>query len=184
MTDIDDVFDDAKDAALDFVNGEDRSVGHVLLGVAVTAGFALAATFLAQKALTPRLSAEDLRSGARPVTERPRGPMSMIVPAVFSATSLSAVRVWNAPSQPRRNAALGLWAATQAVNALWLAARPAGRVLQIGAAMASAGLAAAFAHEARRLDPDAGKLAAPIGGGTRVLNTLDRKVDEARATLH
>ena len=184
MTDIDDVFDDAKDAALDFVNGEDRSVGHVLLGVAVTAGFALAATFLAQKALSPRLSTDDLKSGARPVTERPRGAMSMIVPAVFSATSLSAVRVWNAPSQPRRNAALTLWAATQAVNALWLAARPAGRVFQISAAMASAGLAAAFAHEARRLDPDAGKLASPIGGATRALNTIDRKVDEARATLH
>ncbi|MGQ3039768.1 MAG: tryptophan-rich sensory protein [Brevundimonas sp.] len=184
MTDIDDVFDDARDAALDFVNGEDRSIGHVLLGVAVTAGFALAATFLAQKALSPRISATDLRNGARPVTERPRGAMSMIVPAVFSATSLSAVRVWNAPAQPRRNAALGLWAATQAVNALWLAARPAGRALQIGAAMASAGLAAAFAHEARRLDPDAGKMAAPIGGGTRLMNAIDRKVDEIRPTVH
>ena len=184
MTDIDDVFDDVQDAATGFLNAEDRSLGHVLLGVAVTAGFALAATLLAQKALSPRLSAADLRNGARPVTERPRGAMSMIVPAVFSATSLSAVRVWNAPSQPRRNAALTLWAATQAVNALWLAARPAGRGLQIGAAMASAGLAAAFAHEARRLDPDAGKLAAPIGGGTRMLNAIDRKADEARATMH
>lgn len=184
MTDIDDVFDDARDAALDFVNGEDRSVGHVLLGVAVTAGFALAATFLAQRAMRPRLSAAEIASGARPVTERPRGAMSMIVPAVFSATSLSAVRVWNAPSQPRRNAALGLWAATQAVNAIWLAARPAGRALQIGAAMASAGLAAAFAHEARRLDPEAGKMAAPIGGGTRVLNAIDRKVNEVRPTVH
>lgn len=184
MTDIDSVFDDVQDAATEFLNAEDRSMGHVLLGVAVTAGFALVATVLAQKALSPRLSADDLKSGARPVTERPRGAMSMIVPAVFSATSLSAVRVWNAPSQPRRNAALTLWAATQAVNALWLAARPAGRVLQIGAAMASAGLAAAFAHEARRLDPDAGKLAAPIGGGTRMLNAIDRKADEARATMH
>ena len=184
MTDIDDVFDDVQDAATGFLNAEDRSLGHVLLGVVVTAGFALAATLLAQKALSPRLSAADLRNGARPVTERPRGAMSMIVPAVFSATSLSAVRVWNAPSQPRRNAALTLWAATQAVNALWLAARPAGRGLQIGAAMASAGLAAAFAHEARRLDPDAGKMAAPIGGGTRMLNAIDRKVDESRATVH
>ena len=184
MTDIDDFVDDARDAALDFVNGEERSLGHVVLGVAVTAGFALAATFLAQRALTPRISAEDRRNGARPVTERPRGAMSMIVPAVFSATSLSAVRVWNAPSQGRRTAALSLWAATQAVNALWLAARPAGRGLQIAAAMASAGLAAAFAHEARKLDPDAGKLASPIGGGTRVMNAIGRRVDDDRATVH
>lgn len=184
MTDIDDFMDDARDAAVDFVNGEDRSLGHVLLGVAVTAGFALAATWLANRALSPRLSARDIHSGARPVTDRPRGAMSMIVPAVFSATSLSAVRVWNAPAQPRRSAALGLWAATQAVNALWLAARPAGRALQIGAAMASAGLAAAFAHEARRLDAGAGKLASPIGGGTRVMNAIDRKVSDDRSTVH
>ena len=184
MTDIGDFVDDARDAALDFVNGEEREIGHVVLGVVVTAGFALAATLLANKALQPRLSAADIRSGARPVTERPRGAMSMIVPAVFSATSLSAVRVWNAPGQPRRNTALILWAATQAVNALWLASRPAGRGLQIGAAMASAGLAAAFAHEARKLDPDAGKLASPIGQGTRVMNAIQRKVSDDHRTVH
>jgi hypothetical protein len=70
MTDIGDFVDDARDAALDFVNGEEREIGHVVLGVVVTAGFALAATLLANKALQPRLSAADIRSGARPVTER------------------------------------------------------------------------------------------------------------------
>ncbi|MGV9008530.1 tryptophan-rich sensory protein [Brevundimonas sp.] len=184
MTDIADFVDDARDAALDFVNGEDRDMGHVILGVVVTAGFALAATLLANKALQPRLSAADIRSGARPVTERPRGAMSMIVPAVFSATSLSAVRVWNAPKNPRRTGALTLWAATQVVNALWLAARPAGRGLQIAAAMASAGMAAAFAHEARKLDEGAGKLASPIGGGTRIMNKVQDKLSDDHRTVH
>lgn len=184
MTDIGDFVDDARDAALDFVNANEDEIGHVLLGVVVTAGFALAATFLANKALQPKLSAADIRSGARPVTERPRGAMSMIVPAVFSATSLSAVRVWNGPKTPRRTGTLALWAATQVVNAIWLASRPAGRGLQIGAAMASAGLAAAFAHEARKLDPAAGKLAAPIGGATRMMNKVQDKVSDDHRTVH
>lgn len=184
MTDIGDFVEDARDAALDFVNANEDEIGHVLLGVVVTAGFALAATFLANKALQPRLSAADVRKGARPVTERPRGAMSMIVPAVFSATSLSAVRVWNGPKNPRRTGTLALWAATQVVNAIWLASRPAGRGLQIGAAMASAGLAAAFAHEARKLDPAAGKLAAPIGGATRVMNKVQDKLSDDHRTVH
>jgi hypothetical protein len=45
--------------------------------------------------------------------------------------------------------------------------------------MASAGLAAAFAHEARRVDVGAGKLAAPFGATTRIANRV-----EDRATLH
>jgi tryptophan-rich sensory protein len=184
MTDIADFVDDARDAALDFVNGDERDMGHVVLGVVVTAGFALAATFLANKALQPRLSASDIRSGARPVTERPRGAMSMIVPAVFSATSLSAVRVWNGPKSQRRTGTLALWAATQVVNAIWLAARPAGRGFQIAAAMASAGMAAAFAHEARKLDEGAGKMAAPIGGATRLMNKVEDKLSDDHRTVH
>ena len=44
--------------------------------------------------------------------------------ARFTATTLSARRVWNAPALPGRNRTLGLWALAQGVNALWLAARP------------------------------------------------------------
>lgn len=181
MTDIGDFVEDARDAALDLVNADRDEIGHVVLGVVVTAGFALAATFLANKALQPRL---DIRSGARPVTERPRGAMSMIVPAVFSATSLSAVRVWNGPKSKHRTGTLALWAATQVVNAIWLAARPAGRGFQIAAAMASAGMAAAFAHEARKLDEGAGKMASPIGGATRLMNKVEEKLSDDHRTVH
>lgn len=103
--------------------------------------------------------------------------MSLILPAVYSVTTLSAVRVWNAPSRPERTAALGLWAAAQALNAVWIAMRPASRGLQIAAAMSSAGLAAAFAHEARKLDERAGKLASPTGGRVRLANLIQRKAD-------
>jgi benzodiazapine receptor len=184
MTDIDAAIDDARDAAVDFLNSEGRSPGHVALGFVVTAGFALLATALATGALRPpQRTAKQIRRGAGPVLERPRGTLSLLLPAVFSATTLSAVRVWNAPSHPGRTAAIGLWAAAQAVNALWLGVRPATRGLQILAAMSSAGLAAAFAYEARRVDTGAGKLAAPTGVGVRVANRVERAV-EHHPTLH
>jgi benzodiazapine receptor len=49
--------------------------------------------------------------------------------------------------------------------------------------MSSAGMAAAFAHEARKVDVNAGKLAAPIGAGVRLANVAQKRVDE-QPTLH
>jgi tryptophan-rich sensory protein len=181
MASIDNALDDARDAATDFLNAEGRHPGHVALGVALTVGFALAATLFASRAVTPR--PRQLADDDAPITERPRGPLSLILPAVFSVTTLSAVRVWNAPASRERGLAMGLWAAAQALNAVWIAMRPAGRALQIGAAMSSAGMAAAFAHEARKIDARAGKLAAPVGGSTHMANLVQKKA-EGRATVH
>jgi translocator protein len=181
MTDIDEVLDDARDAATGFLNAEGRDASHVLLGLAVTVGFALAATAFASRSVRPdprRLSSDDA-----PITERPRGSLSFILPAVFSATTLSAVRVWNAPRARERTMAMALWAGAQALNAVWIAMRPAGRGMQIAAAMSSAGLAAAFAHEARKLDARAGKLAAPVGGQVAFANILQKKAEQ-QATVH
>ena len=81
---------------------------------------------------------------------------------------------------------MGLWVAAQTVNAIWLGLRPSSMARQEIAAMSSAGLAAAFAHEARKLDEGAGKMAAPIGSGVRIGNFLHRKADTASGgrTLH
>ena len=181
MTTIDDAFDDAQDSATSFLNAEGRGAGHVALGVAVTVGFALAATIFARQTIRPH--PQTLADDDAPITERPRGPLSLILPAVFSVTTLSAVRVWNAPRARERNLAMGLWAAAQALNAVWIALRPASRGLQIAAAMSSAGLAAAFAHEARKLDARAGKLAAPTGGSVAMANIVQKQAD-ARPTVH
>ena len=184
MTDIDERIDDVREAAADFLNADGRSTGHVALGIVATVGFALLATALASGAIKPpRRTAAQLRDGDAPVAERPRGAFSLILPAVFSATTLSAVRVWNAPSNATRTSAMVLWAGAQTINALWIALRPASRGMQIAAAMTSAGLAAAFAHEARRLDHEAGKIAAPSGLGVHLLNRLDRKVAQ-QPTVH
>lgn len=185
MTDIDDTIDDVREAAVEFLNAGERSASHVALGIVATAGFALLATALAGGVIKPpRRTRAQLRDGAAPVTERPRGAFSLVLPAVFSATTLSAVRVWNAPARPERTAAMLLWAGAQAVNAVWIALRPASRGMQIAAAMTSAGLAAAFAHEARKLDPTAGKLANPTGRGVSFANAVDRKAEAVQPTVH
>jgi tryptophan-rich sensory protein len=181
MASIDDALDDAREAATDFLNAEGRDARHVLLGVALTVGFALAATAFASRTVRPR--PRYLAEDDAPITERPRGPLSLILPAVFSVTTLSAVRVWNAPPARERTVAMTLWAGAQALNAVWIALRPAGRAMQIAAAMSSAGLAAAFAHEARKLDARAGKLAAPSGGGVHLANMVQKKA-EGRPTVH
>lgn len=174
---IEDALDTARDQAADFLNAEGRDWTHVALGLALTAGFALAATTAASKLIRPqpRRALQPL-GGDAPITERPRGPISLILPAMFSATTLSAVRVWNAPARPERRTAMALWIAAQAVSAVWLAVRPTRLTTQIAAAMSSAGLAAAFAHEARKLDPAAGKLASPTGRGVRLANRAEARL--------
>jgi len=184
MTDIDDVFDDISDRATELLNSEGRSTGHVVAGIVVTVGFALLATAIASSSLKPRRTMKNVRDRAAPVMERPRGAFSLILPAVFSATTLSAVRVWNAPTSRERSLAMGLWFAAQTINALWLGLRPSSMGGQIAGAMTSSGLAAAFAFEARKLDDGAGKMAAPTGVGVRVANFLGRKTEETtRATM-
>ncbi len=185
MTDINDTLDDVREAAADFLNAGERSASHVALGILATAGFALFATAIASGAIKPpRRTAAQLRDRAAPVAERPRGAFSLILPAVFSATTLSAVRVWNAPSNKTRTSAMILWTGAQAINAAWIALRPASRGMQIAAAMTSAGLAAAFAHEARKLDPTAGKLANPTARGVSFANVIDRKAEASQSTVH
>jgi len=181
MPTIDETIDGAREATVGFLNAHEREAGHVLLGVAVTVGFALAATFFARKTISPH--PRHLGEDDAPITERPRGPLSLILPAVFSVTTLSAVRVWNAPAARERNVAMGLWAAAQALNAVWIALRPASRGLQIAAAMSSAGMAAAFAHEARKLDARAGKLAAPAGASVAIANMVTGK-SRSQPTVH
>ncbi|CAN5367081.1 tryptophan-rich sensory protein [soil metagenome] len=186
MTDIDDVFDDMSERASELLNAEGRSGVHVATGIVLTVGFALLATAIASGSIKPKRTLKHVRDRAAPVTEKPQGAFSLILPAVFSATTLSAVRVWNAPTSRERSLAMGLWFAAQTVNAVWLGLRPSSMRSQIAAAMSSAGLAAAFAFEARKLDEGAGKIAAPIGAGTRVANFIQRKTGQATEgrTLH
>ena len=178
---------DVRDLADEFLNSNDRSTGHVVLGVGLMVGAALMAASVAARAARP--SRDPLPSGARATIERPKSPLSVALPALFSATTLSAIRIWNAPQGPTRTSALAYWGVAQAVNALWLAVRPRNMVGQMLAAMTSAGVTAAYAHEARKLDRRAGVIAAPQGRGVGLVNIVGDRLKHLRAspptaTLH
>lgn len=146
MEEIEDLLDTARDKADELLNIGNRDMSHVLTGALLTAGFALAVTVLARE-IAPDQTPKTF--GRRMKSEVKAG--NWLMPAVFSANTMSAIRVWNSPARKGRVGAMGLWALAQTANAWWLAARPQNRWSQIGAAMASAGLAAAFAYEARKL---------------------------------
>lgn len=162
MEEIKDLLDSARNQAETFLNVGQRNWGHVALGVVLAAGFTVSVTYLAKDVVPDRR--------ARPALSTAKRPMklgNLILPAVFSSNTVSALRVWNAPAGQRRLLAMGLWAASQAANAWWLAARPTRLWPQIGAAMASSGLATAFAYEAQRLNPTASmrrKAGRPVSG--------------------
>lgn len=184
MTTLDDMIEDVADQATGLLNSEGRSASHVAFGILLTVGFAIAATTLATRAQSPRPTIKSLRRNEHPVVEKPRGAFSLILPAVFSATTLSAVRVWNAPASPERSTAMGLWFLAQTINAIALGLRPTSMRNQVAAAASSAALAAAFAYEARKLDHDAGKMASPSGIGVKVANFFGRKTERISHTLH
>ena len=126
------MLDQAREAVEGYFNSDGRSGRHILLGLVVTAGAAVAASALAARAAPPVAAEDDEREGA--YIERARGAISIILPALASAATISALRVWNAPQSAARSTALRLWLGAQAVNALWLGVRPrrmAGQMLAL-----------------------------------------------------
>lgn len=69
--------------------------------------------------------------------------MKAIWPSLFSATTLAALRVWNAPASRERTRARGFWGVLQASNLLFSALKPRSQSGQVTAALATAGLTAA-----------------------------------------
>jgi len=146
--------DKAQDKATEALNAEGRSASHVALG----AGIAVA--LIAVTAALSARRAPALAPGGEPV----RHPMAKAVwPAVFSMTTVAALRVWNAPASRARSQALGWWAVLQGSNLVMTLWRPTGRAGQVVAATATAGLTAMYAHVAAEVDQKAAAVAAPGG---------------------
>lgn len=108
-------------------------------------------------------------AATRPVPPAPGAPAShhpllrALVPAMVSATALAAMRIWNAPASAARTRALSLWGALQGLNLLWLLLRPKDKVTQVLAALSTAGMTAACAHAAAKVDEKAANIVAPTG---------------------
>lgn len=148
------ILDEGKDKLRDSLNADGRSVSHVATGVALCAALI---------AITAGLSValpQPVAPGAKPS----RHPFARALwPALFSVTTLAALRVWNAPSSPQRSRALGFWGVLQASNLAMSLWRPKDRTGQVVAAATTAALTAAYAHSAAYVDEKAAKLTAPTG---------------------
>lgn len=168
------VLERAQDKVEETLNAEGRSVRHVALGLLICAAAIGATTAIA--AVRPQPTAP----GAPP--ERRSSPMRAVWPALFSVTTLAAIRVWNAPSSPARTRALGVWGGLQGLNALWMALRPRDRPTQIAAALTTAGMTALYARTAARVDQKAAGMVAPTGWMS--LAGLFAARPQTSATLH
>lgn len=144
----------ANEKIAEAINAEHRSLGHVAIGAGVC---------LALIAVTAALSVSG-RQAPAPGAKPSRHPLvKAIWPSLFSVTTLAALRVWNAPASRERARALGFWGVLQASNLLFSALKPRSQSGQVTAALATAGLTAAYAHAASYVDPKAAALSAPTG---------------------
>ncbi|WP_269715905.1 tryptophan-rich sensory protein [Caulobacter sp. NIBR2454] len=156
--------DTAQDKLEDQLNSHGRGAGHVAIGVAVCAAIASGTALIALKRTPPAGPAEQA-AATDGVTVKPSKPtLSLLLPTLFSLSSLSALRIWNAPSSPRRTRALALWGVMQAVNAALVWAAPKRRSAQLVGAVATASITAAYAETAKRIDTKAAGMVAPYAG--------------------
>jgi translocator protein len=153
------LLDDAQDHIEETLNAEGRSAAHVALGVLICLGAVAASALIAHRSEPDEFQrAMEKEAGAG------KNRFAHVWPALFSITTLAALRVWNAPGSPSRTRALTLWGASQALNGAWMAASPQNRLLQTMGGLATALLTAAYAREARKVDQKAGGMATPAAG--------------------
>lgn len=176
------LLDKAQDRLEATLNAEGRSGGHVALGVAICVGAVALSAYLAHRA-----EPGDFQRGVERHTEASADKLSQVWPALFSITTLAALRIWNAPASAERTRALTLWGASQALNGAWTSASSSNRLLQLLGGLATAVLTAAYAREARHVDPKAGAMATPMAGmalGNLVTGEVWRRGAPRGATLH
>lgn len=161
-----DLLDDAQDKLEDALNAEGRPPSHIALGVLLCFGAVGVSALLAHRA-----PPGEFQRSVEKHTEAKHNSLSGVWPAVFSVTTLAALRIWNAPHSTHRTRALGLWGASQVLNAVWVSLSPDRRWLQAAGAGATAIATAAYAMAARRVDVKAGSMVAPMVGMT-VTNLL------------
>lgn len=149
------IADKVEDKLTEALNAEGRSARHVALGLLVALGAVGATAAIAAVKPQPAVP-----GGPR----QPRASLGRAIwPALFSVTTLAAIRVWNAPSSPARTRALTFWGALQGVNALWMVLCPRDRVTQTVAALSTAGMTGLYAKAAADVDQKAASMVGPAG---------------------
>jgi len=171
-------------------NSRGRSIGHLLIGLSVTAGAVLGSAAIARlNTPTPDSRKFKGRRGRRlqqPATPPPKA-FAVIWPPLFLALTVSGLRIWNAPKSVARSQALTLWGVVQALNAVWMALGPRRLGGQLATAVTTLGTAAAYVWRARKVDAPAANLVAPYVGWIGVANVLSEELwrkNTPKPTLH
>lgn len=152
-----------------------NTVGHILIGV-LLAGAAVAAAELMAGGHKTIDEEPDLMSDfaeiQKPVENPPKAAFAVIWPSMFTALTISGLRVWNAPPSATRTRALTLWGVVQAFSAAWMALGPNRVGGRVAAAVASIGAGAVYAWHAAKVQPPPGAVAAPTAGWMGVATML------------
>ena len=186
----DSIRDAVRDTLDDVADAGGRSMRHILLGIAVTAGAVALSAVIARRLAPPAEIPEAWAEGDEPEHSefKPRRVVFAVVwPPLFLALTLSGLRIWNAPRSPARTQALTLWGMVQALNAIWMALGPKRLGGQLAAAVASIGATVAYAVRARRVDAPAADLAAPYLGWISLANAVTeewRRKTAPKPTIH
>jgi benzodiazapine receptor len=168
------------------------TAGHVLLGVLLAAGAVAAAELLANRKRDedePQMLS-DYAEAQGPVASPPKAAFAVIWPSMFTALTISGLRVWNSPQGATRTRALALWGLVQAFSATWMALGPKRVGGRVAAAVASVGAGAVYAYHASKVQPPPGAVAAPTAGWMGIANLLRDQWDrrgppgDHRPTVH
>jgi len=185
------LLDTARDKTEEFLNAEGRSPSHVAAGAAVCIAAAAVTALIAWKRSPTHANPEIEREFddlSKSSLEPPKSAYSVLWPALFSVMTLSALRIWNAPSSPERMKALSLWGGLQGLNALWMFLRPTQRGAQVAAALSTFAATVLYARSVERVDARSAKLIAPYAGWVGFANLLNgelwRKNRPRGVTIH
>lgn len=155
----------ALDAALDdTLNARGRSAAHVAGGMALIAGVMLASAVVAYMEGPSEANPKE-RAKLDSLDKSPLQPdkksFSAVSPPMFLLLTLSAVRIWNAPSSPARSRALGIWVGIQVMHAVTLAVGVKHQTAQLIANIVTMLGGVAYAREAKDADPPSAAIIAP-----------------------
>ena len=166
--------------ALDsLANSRGRPARHILIGLGLTVGAVAVSALIAK--LNPPFEEtwevySDYEEPLPPEAKPPPKLFALVWPPLFTALTLSGLRIWNAPKSPERTQALTLWGLVQGLNAVWMALGPKRLGGGLATAVASLGTAAAYVWRARRVDPPAANLVAPYVGWIGFANVLSEEL--------
>ena len=140
-------------------NSEGRDLRHIGLGLLLVGGGLLLSAVASKVA-----DEEFLEHNGHPESDGLRPPLSALWTPLFLALTFSGLRVWNAPSGPRRSGALTLWALVQALNAVWMTLGPRRFGGSTQATFAATAAALAYLRAVEGLDRRAAGWVAPFVG--------------------